>query len=415
MATSKLYRRLKDAPKPLFAISADNNFSDGKIHEITTHHGGNIDGDYAPATATFAHPGLSQVSQNTHVKIALTPEFATWVQQQTKRPINSTIFSGRVGGSEVEDRGASKKQRHTTRITCSSWAALLPKSARRLPANPGHKVNVLIAQAFLHPQLTGKITVSAGSQESYDEIFSPEADLDFSAAVGKYGADIGVCIIQHTSGQVYIRPLEDFARIALDRVSTVPSITESQVLSSSTWAQPIDVPGGPVRIIGTDAAGQPSVLYWEPPTGSQLPFEPIEKDLSYIKQLTPTIARYGSALTWRSNYRRTSLEKVTVRMDYLLSSTNEYDRDVAGYLLSIEHFSVITLSGDWHPSIRGAQVVVSFEHKITADGWLLTLELDTFRNAFGFSDSEIPPVPARLWKQLTSQQWDTESKQWNEY
>lgn len=414
---SKLYNRLKDAPKPLFVVTdGTNNLDDNEVSSISTHHGGSIEGSYTPGTASFTQPGLPKSQLSSGITISLSSAFSEWIDRRTGYAVPSTLFTGRIGISEVEDRGAARKTRHVTKISAASWGSLLPSSTRRVPANRGGKLNVLIAQAFSHPQLGDRIPISAGAQSSYDEVWEPQAEVDFQTAVGKYGSDVGICVVQQSTGQVYIRTLEDLATYALRAVETVPAITEGQVLPSATWSQPIDVQAGPVhiRMLNT-AAGATYTMGWEPPTGSIFPFEPIKKDLTYINSLTPSVSRYGKALVWRNNYRRTGIEKVSIRIDHLLSSPNEYDREVAGYLLSIEPFSVITLAGDWHRIIRGAQVVVAFEHEINPDGWTLTIELTTFRNAFGLTDAEIPPVPARIWDQLDDELWDDQEREWDNF
>lgn len=417
MEPTELYLRLREAPKPLFTITDGiSTLDDDSISSISTHHGGSIEGAYTPATASFTQPGLPKTPLNAGISISLSPAFSTWVKSITGRAVSPTLFVGRIGISEVEDKGTAEDYRHYSKFNASSWGALLPSSTRRVPANRGGRLNVLIAQAFNHPSLASLIPVSAGAQSSYDEVWEPQAEVSFKEAVGKYGSDVGICVIQQSTGQVYVRPLEDLASYALTVVKNVPAITEGQVLAPANWSQPIDIPAGAVHLkMVNPATGGTYTMGWEPPTGSILPFEPVEKDLSYINSLTQSVPRYGKALTWRSNYRRTGLAKISVRLDILLSSPDEYDREVAGYLLSIEQFSVITLAGDWHRIIRGAQVVVAFEHEINPDGWTLTIELTTFRNAFGLTDAEIPPVPARIWDQLDDELWDDQEREWDNF
>lgn len=415
MTASRLYRQLSAAPKPLFrVVTSGDTFTDRELTSLTSHHGGSRVEGYNPATLRFTTVGLTQTGFDSGMSLELSPAFADWIRDRTGQDPNRQRFVGHKGSGQVDDRG--DRGIYTTTITASSWATMLRTAGRNSNAPVGNSLVSVLNAAFQHPVLGSRIPVAAGSISAYDSVRTGDANQSFDRIVGDWAEDRGIVCLQRMDGSVEIRPLSYYASQLTSMAATSPPLLRSQTLSPTKWAQPLDSRASELYIRRRNAAGTADENQkWSTPAGAvDLRLETRIEDWTNTNIRTDNYIYAMNALTFSLNYARVGIDEVRVNIGHLLSSPKEYDREVAGALLRLNTTRPIFLGADWHAAIRGPMVVTEIDERITPDGWIMTLSLDTPRRQFGMLDSDLPRIPPRIWKHYTDELWRDETRIWKD-
>lgn len=400
----RLYRWLKDCPKPIFEVESDFGIkNDDWITSLKMHHG--QDGPEAglsPSTLEAGLWGPLWPRSGEQMKVRLTAAAASYLASRTGISANNFVnrFAGRVG-SQTNTQTAKTV---TTTMNAASWTAQLSSLKHTVWLGSGYTIADAIRYLVKVPPIEANYT-SYSDFGTFDQLADDIADATLGT-LGTIATDTGIQIRDTRAGGVEVWALPYRKSWAEGRISGVIPLTTSQAISPVTWVQPNEDMPKKVRADWVNANGTPNSR-----SAGGTEASAVERhDWKHTRDLTGSLDIQFEALLARNWNRTFEVPSITVDMLYLLRSPIAYHRQQAGHLLSLNAGDTVNLSGDWHPYIRGVHVATAFEETITKDEWTITLSLCPWRLIFG---GESPNVPARIWDSATYP-WNDETRKWNE-
>lgn len=418
----RLHRKLSPTGTPLFYMTTTGgNFNDNSIYSVTITRGEDSAQPRAtPSTMEVTVPGAIPSLRNSAVMLQLQQSFANKVATYSPTVTASTIlrrFTGRFGSSKVEDVAykSGVVENFTSTIICSSWSSLLNVAKRSNTAAKDYRTGSVLLTAISHPSLTSVIPGSYGDLADFDFVAVSDPQLTYSAAISKYGTDIGTLVSHWRAGTMRFDPIRRRVALLTSRVETEWPILRSQGISPATWEQPIENANKQYTIERRTADGTPYTQVWPLPSGSSpVLLEEETVDWLHIRPVTNNFNYYMDAINKESNLPRTELQSLTIDLAHLLSSPKPYDQRIGAQLLALEAGDPIYLSGDWPQAIRTPYFANQIKETITPDGWEMTLSLYHPRDVLGLADAQIPTVPPRVWDSALTT-WNTSPGTWNSY
>lgn len=400
----RLYRWLKDCPKPIFEVESDFGLkNDDWITSLSMHHGQDgPDAGLAPSTLEAGLWGPLWPRSGEMMKVRLTAAAAAYISGLTG--IAAINFRDRFAGRVGSQTNTQTPKTITTVMNAASWTAQLSSLKHEVWLGNGYSISDAIRFLVNVPPLAENYT-SYNNFGSFDQLA-----VDIPAAtlsdLDKLSTDTGIQIRNTRSGGVEVWALPYRKSWAAGRVASVIPLTASQAISPVTWVQPNENMAKKVRADWVNADGTPKSR-----SSGGTDVSAVERhDWKHIKDLTGALDTQFEALVGRNWDRRFQVPSITIDLLYLLRSPIEYHRQQAGHLLSLNAGDTVNLSGDWHQYVRGVHVATAIEETITKDEWNLKLSLSPWRLIFG---DESPNVPARIWDSATYP-WNDETRKWNE-
>lgn len=407
----RLYRKLVDIPKPIFALINTNTGTlyDDEISSVVITRGkSDNSGGVNPATmeVSLANNKVGKAGDTTALVINFAARNALAAKLgggSAESDYMAARFRGRLGKQSMDDTG--KRQLNT--IMCASWSAQLSYAPNVHTFAAGISVETLLKQILRPNFLASQITVTALG--TYDTTYVAETG-NYSDLIGKYAADIGILVRDTRAGALEILPMVYRRDRALSALPNSSALARSQAISPATWTQPNESPSTEFRLTYRDADNVVKTIVTST-TGSVTGTAPVEDlDWTYFRAHTDQW-RYVHGLRAATFDNRFRIESITVDLLYLISSSNSYHRSQASYLLRMQVGDPIFLSGDWATALRGVHFAEGIKETIDQDTWEITLNLVRFREITG--EEPLTPVPARVWDQATYP-WDTETRKWDE-
>lgn len=408
----RLWRTL-EASSPLFGmiITGGDAFNDHSIKSITLNRGD---------SSTLA--GM----QPTSMEVELTGKFT---KRSTGRTIDlhlssagaSTIarlcgvsseaikmrFVGRAGTFRYNDHPLTSQQ--STTVMAGSWAAQETNSGKRLP---------IVGKNQPISWILGRVLYRAGSRYSWTARGDFERtgvefeDAGFDDIWGKLADDIYVPAPIKRNGTLAAVSLPQLFAETHERLASTPTLLRSQVLAPAEWNQPNEVNSELYSFLHTNAAGvviRQDLQYTY--SGTNIPdFDVTEIDWTQLRLNDTGHFLYAArAYIMRESSQRWFIGGVTIDLLRLMRSPNRYDREVAGFLLTLEVGESLNLAGDWPIDVSGVYFAASIKEHISADEWSLEIGLIPFLWVFG---EQSPEVPALVWDSFTTV-WDDETRTWD--
>lgn len=407
----RLYRKLHDIPKPLFALITTPlpNITDDSIRKIIINRGkSDNSGGVSPATMEVEIDNnlvgkagnIIAVVINFSARNALAAKLGGG---EAESAYMAARFRGRLGKQSMNDTG--KLPSNT--LMCSSWSAQLSYSPDVHSVPSGTNVGILLERILKPSYLAARIPLI--KQGSYDSTFG-DSTGSYSDLIGKFAADIGILIRDTRAGELEILPMPYRRDKALASIETSVPLTRAQALSPATWVQPNEMPAVEYRLKYRDAANVVKTIVTSP-TGAVTGTAPVEDlDWTHFRAYTDQW-RYVHGLRSAGFDDRFRLEEVTVDLLELISSPYEYHRRQASYMLRMQVGDPVYLGGDWPTVLRGVHFAEGMTEEITSESWTITLNLIRYRELTG--DEAVGAIPAHVWDQATYP-WDTETRKWDE-
>lgn len=407
----RLYRKLHDIPKPLFALLTNPlpNITDDNIRKIIINRGkSDNSGGVHPATMEVELDN-NLVGQAGNI-IALVINFgarnalaAKLGGGEAESAYMASRFRGRLGKQSMYDTGKIP----TNTLMCSSWSAQLSYSPDVHSVPSGTDVGILLERILRPSYLAARIPVI--KQGTYDATYG-ESTGTYSDLISKFAGDVGILVRDTRAGDVEILPMPYRRDNALASIETSVPLTRAQALSPATWVQPNETPAVEYRLKYRDAANVVKTIVTSG-TGTVTGTAPVEDlDWTYFRAYTDQW-RYVHGMRSATFDDRFRLEEVTVDLLELISSPYEYHRRQASFILRMQVGDPVFLGTDWPTSLRGVHFAEGLKEEITPESWTVTMNLIRFRELTG--DEAVGTIPARVWDQA-NYSWDTETRKWDE-
>lgn len=407
----RLYRKLHDIPKPLFAVitSPLPNINDDDIRKIIITRG-------KSDNSGGVHPSVLEVELDNNLVGKAGNIISVYINFAARNALAAKLggsaaeasymgarFVGRLGKQSMNDTG--KLPNNT--FMCSSWSAQLSYSPDVHSVPSGTNMGILFDRILKPSYLAARIPVI--KQGSYDSTFD-DSTGSYSDLIGKFAGDIGILVRDTRDGSLEVLPMPYRRDNALASIQTSLPLTRGQALSPATWVQPNETPAVEYRLKYRDAANVVKTIVTSP-TGAVTGTAPVEDlDWTYFRAYTDQW-RYVHGLRSAAFDDRFRLEEVTVDLLELISSPYEYHRKQASYILRMQVGDPVYLGGDWPSALRGVHFAEGMTEEITSESWTVTMNLIRFRELTG--DEATGTIPARVWDQATYP-WDTETRKWDE-
>lgn len=318
---------------------------------------------------------------------------------------------GRIGTLEVEDTGRS----FATAISTASWTArMLRRTSRVYIPKPGDTPATVLMETigWTEPDPPAGLTVTAST--GFDTVASTQDAINFRDAVGKFGADIGVYLLDTRAGVTRIMSLPARAAEAVAKAGVNMPLVRSQAIAPAQWSQKNDAPAIRLNYRIINAAGNLvmrtiDTQTWDPT------FETVTLDWSYMQSQSNGTSGHsfqeGYSIVNETANRTYRLQSVKVDLLQLIDSDSAYGRLVAAQMLRLEVGDPIFLSGDWPPSVRGVHLAEGITETITPEEWTIELHLSVWGEIMGAYPQ--PTVEPRVWESATNR-WNNETKEWNQ-
>lgn len=408
----RLYRALTP-PSPLFSLTmtGGDRYDDDDITEITINRGdASTLAGMQPSSLEVDLAGKStkRMTGKT-VTLNLTTAGRSLLANITGKPSAYFYerFVGRAGTFKYVDSPRTAQQ--TTKIMAGSWAAQERNSGKRL---------AIVGKNQPISEILGRVLYRAGRTYTYTargdfERTGIEFDnAGFDDIWGKLADDIYIPAPVKRNGTLAAVSLPQLFTETQERLTTQPHLTRSQVLSPVDWEQPNEVNSELYSFLHTNSDGvvirQDLQYTW---SGSNIPdYDVTEIDWKQLRLNDTGHFLYAArGYIMREASQRWFLSGVTIDLIRLFKSDNPYDREVAGFLLTLEVGESVNLSGDWPIDVSGVYFAAAIKEHITKDDWTLEISLLPFLWVFG---EQSPVVPPRVWDSF-AHPWDEEARNWN--
>lgn len=408
----RLYKTLAPS-EPLFALTmtGGDQYDDNSIIMITINRGdASTLAGMQPSTLEVDLAGKStkRMTGKT-VTLNLTSAGRSLLSNMTGKPSAYFYerFVGRAGTFKYTDSPRTAQQ--ITKIMAGSWAAQERNSGKRLP---------IVGKNQPISEILGRVLYRAGRTYTYTARGEFErtgiefADASFDDIWGKLADDIYIPAPVKRNGTLSAVSLPQLFTETQERLNSTPHLTRSQVLSPVEWEQPNEVNSELYSFLHTNSDGvvirQDLQYTW---AGSNIPdFDTTEIDWKQLRLNDTGHFLYAArGYIMREASQRWFLSNVTVDLLHLLRSANPYDRDVAGFLLTLEVGESVNLSGDWPIDVSGVYFAAAIKEHISSNEWTLEISLLPFLWVFG---EQSPVVPPRVWGSF-AHPWNEETRNWN--
>ncbi|MDO5618018.1 hypothetical protein [Kocuria sp.] len=420
----RLYRRLHTGVG-MVAVNTEQlgTLSDSAVTSITLHRGSDSpDGGLHPSTLEVVAPGALYTGNNTQAYFRLQTTFANRIAalDPTKATSGTQIrdrFIGRVGATEVEDRGGLASKGFTTTFKAAHWSSLVMGASRKVQPTKGETVNDLLKRALKHTDLGSKIgTVGIGGP---DTIAATTEWTKASEVIDTYGAGTGTQIREMRQGDLWILPIGRRRFELFSTVATTLPVLRAEGIAPARWSQPIEAANRRLSITRVVSSGAPYTQDWPFPLANPASLaEPELVDWSNIVAQTESpyehYRYYMNALNQRYNVPVTRLQSVRFDLIRLLTSTVPYDRRIAMWLLKLEVGEPVLIGADWPAAIQGAYTAQGITERMDKDTWEIELALHSVSSVMGVLYSERPTIPAYTWDQVRTP-WNSTPGAWNDY
>lgn len=407
----RLYKKLSAYPKPLFeVVEGGNYYRDDDIRSINISNGkAEPGGGIQPATMTVDLDSDAFANTGNNTAARLTSAFANRLASDLS--VDAAVirprFTGRLGPMMIHD----EPRNMWAQLNAASWLAV-PTTAptkHNIPSGtsiPG-AIKTLIQPNYLRSKIPDPII--HGGTDYLTESF-PEATYGSDAA--KFTADIGVLLRPNRDGSLHLLTMPYRRDHALSQINGTTAIGRRHALAPAEWNQPYDLPGDEFRVVFTADDGRVVTQTTSPtgePTGTALVRD---LDWSYVRFYTEQW-RHMYALRAQSIDWAFSVNELTFDMLQLITSPVEWDRRVAGLLLTLEAGGHVYLGGDWPIRVQGTYFAEGIDETITGDEWTIKLSLAPFYHVVG---NRAPDVPMTYWDQARGV-WDDYpiSEHWDDY
>lgn len=422
MTQSKLHRALEVPPgQSVFTLTlGDETITDRALTQISITRGqSGYSYGIQPSTMTFGVPRLYTSRNNAHTVLTLSPWASEKIASLSGVPAEliRDRFYGRIGLQDSEDRG--DKKRGLTTFSASSYSTLLRPTTRTYTVRNRTLVVNVIRQILEHPQMPVRLRTFPGSYGGgeWDETYiEGTQEKTFSEIISDYADKQMILICERRDGQMHVQSLALREGYLRERASSRYAPLRSHTLAPATWTQSLEARSSHLYLIERTASG---IIRREWGSGTAIqtandyPVESEEVDLTHVTRLTDNNDRVMRALNYQKNIPIVQLGKVKFNITKMLKAEDWYTRRMAGELLRLEHGDAVYFSGDWQSEIRTPMIAQQIRESITPDGWEMEIELLHPAAVLGIHD--IPAHPPRVWDQLTTEKWDTETKTWEEY
>lgn len=411
---SKLYKALKDCPKPIFecTMTGEPARYDDDLTGATIHHGGAEPAGVPVPTLEVGFLGYVSPVAGRSAALQLTAPAAAWIKSVTGAAGTGAAdigprFTGRTGAYTVDDTHTGQN----TTMTAAGWTAQLANRSTVHTFNRGAWVHEVITALLRDPTLAVLPTVTRQpAREKFGQIYDPLPGVKYSELIGKLTTDLGILVQQWRSGVLEIVPLSHRKTKAAAAAETYPPITRGQILSPAQWSTRSENDPSNHRIVTRDGAGAPVSLNfgdlnepWRDKT---------ETDLQYLYFTDP---EQWHTLGYTRRYREYSgaysLPEIEIDLLLLFKRGRPYDLLQAGALLALNAGDPVTFAGDWYPTLRGVFFAEQISETITPDSWKIRLTLVPLGHV---TASTQPGIRPRIWDQATDT-WDQATGTWNSY
>ena len=409
----RLWRTLNPSG-PLFGmtISGGDSFNDHSIQSITLNRGDSstLAGMQPTSLEVEVAGKFTKRSTGRTIDVHLTNSAASMIAQRcgVSSAAIKTRFIGRAGSFRYTDDPRSTRQ--STTIMAGSWAAQEANSGKRLP---------IVGKNQPISWILGRVLYRAGrtynwqARGDFEHTGIEFENAGFADIWGKLADDIYVPAPVQRDGTLVAFSLPRLFADAQSRLSTTPTLLRSQVLAPAEWTQPNEVNSEKYRFRYTNKDGE--VIHQELQytwSGTNIPdFDITEIDWTQLRLNDTGHFLYAArAYIMRESSQRWFIDGVKIDLLSLMRSKNRYDREVAGFLLTLEVGESLNLAGDWPIDVSGVYFAASIKEHITADEWSLEIGLLPFLWVFG---EQSPEVPALVWDSFTNV-WDDETRTWDE-
>lgn len=410
---SRLWRSL-DATAPLFemTLTGGDRFTDHNIMSITLNRGdaGTLAGMQPTSLEVEVTGKFTKRATGRTVDVRMTTSGASRIAQLTGTPSASlrTRFIGRAGTFRYTDDPRTHQQ--STQIMAGSWAAQERNSGKRLP---------IVGKNQPIAEILGRVLYRAGRTYTWNARGTWERtgiefeNAGFDDIWGKLADEIYIPAPVRRNGTLAAVSLPQLFAETTARLTTIPTLLRSQVVAPAEWNQPNEVNSELYSFVHTNADGvvirQDLQYTW---SGTNIPdFDVTEVDWTQLRLNGTGHFLYAArAYIMRESSQRWFIGGVTIDLLSLLRSSNRYDREVAGFLLTLEVGESLNLAGDWPADVSGVYFAASIKEHISATEWSLEIGLIPFLWVFG---EQSPEVPALVWDSFTNE-WDSETRTWDE-
>lgn len=408
----RLYRKLQPTA-PIFELTmtGGDEYDDTDISEVTINRGDSSTlAGLQPSTLEVDLSGKStkRMTGKT-VTLNLTTEGRSLLANITGKPSAYFYerFVGRAGTFQYTDTPRAGQE--VTKIMAGSWAAQERNSGKRL---------AIVGKNQPISEILGRVLYRDGRTYSYvargdfERTGIEFENAGFDDIWGALAEDIYIPAPVKRNGTLTAVSLPQLFTETHERLESTPHLTRSQVLSPVEWQQPNEVNSELYSFLHTNSDGvvirQDLQYTW---AGSNIPdFDVTEIDWKQLRLNDTGHFLYAArGYIMREASQRWFLSGVTVDLLHLFTSDNPYDREVAGFLLSLEVGESVNLSGDWPIDVSGVYFAAAIKEHITKDEWTLEISLLPFLWVFG---EQSPIVPPRVWDSF-AHPWDDETRNWN--
>lgn len=403
----RLYRKLKPT-LPLFRFTTEigTYLDDDAITGVTIQRGSaSPDGGITPTTLEISLSGFAAIQTGNHCELNLTTTGANLLNELVgaSASLVQERFYGRIGKQTVDDRGPRRR----TTMLAASWAAQLGKVQKGWAPPVGTNVGDVIAElmtATALPRLSAPVRMAPADQ--YGSVHEQQSTQTFSD-FNRWSTALGITVRETRAGRHQLLTHPWRWQSALDGLGSSVPVIRAQALAPATWEQANGSIPRNQRLTWGSGNGTNSATWGQVDDPTALV---VDHDLTHARfnneaQVRAEGARLRAS-EWTTSY---SIPSVTIDLLHLITSTNQYDRDQASRLLTMQVGDPVYFSGDWPIQLRGIHFATGLTENISGSGWNLTLSLSESHRVVG----EISPtVPARVWDSATYP-WDDESRTWN--
>lgn len=410
MTASRLYRRLNPAGTygSIFELHSESlgTLTDADLISVTVTRGADQPfPGLAPSVLEFQLPGARWPQTNTGVSFQLRDSFALAHDLPLTRAI------GRVGTFDTDDRGGD---RFTTTAQAAHWSSLLLNASRKVQPTAGQAVADLVRRAVEHPELSNRFgAILAGVAD--DTIHSTLDWMPTREALDTYATATGMQLRELRAGNIELVSLTRRAYEAeQSRVGDLP-ILRRQGIAPATWTQDVDAANTQYLVDRRTSEGVPYVQTWPLPAGAPVTvLEQSTLDWSTITPATENYVMYANARNYASNLPENRLSSIRLDLAHLLTSPEQYDRNVAVQAIRYEVGAHVMLGGDWPAAVRGRYFANQIREHISPAGWEMELSLQPASRVIGLSYDDSQNVPVYTWAQLNGT-WAGAAGSWSSY
>lgn len=412
MKPSKLWRSFSATTNMFTLKIGENVIGDDEIISITITRGGGSYGSN-PTVLEVELTGNRVYYRNEHVTLMINEQYARAV---TINPAQITHrFVGRLAEIETTDNG--DKKLNTSRITCTSYSALLRMSPVTIPVAHRDAISDVITKAISAPRLSGHAKLfelaSTAILDSGRIWVGDTTPLQktYKEVLQDYVEPVKTLIVDRRDGYMRFMTLALRLAVLSSQVHKAAPL-RSSVLSPVKWKQSNEVRSNNLRYFWREQDG--TVLTRNYVATSSLDalvsdVEPVEHDLTDMLIIDETRELIRLAEDGASNMVQRGYESINVSILELLANGSDYQRSVCFEMLRLEHGDAVYFGGDWTKQ-RYPMINTQIRETITPKQWLFEIELAHPRSVLGVVN--LPDYPAQVWDQAVLP-WDDTTQTWD--